>query len=70
MRRPARVGSGSARFRLRRYRARAAPFDAALPIIREISLRLNVWPDLYISDDVQGPVTFGAISPSIIFPRR
>ncbi|MGH9665518.1 MAG: M56 family metallopeptidase, partial [Bryobacteraceae bacterium] len=57
-------------FRLQRYRTRAVPLDAALIALREMSLRLGVWPDLYVSEDVQGPVTFGAIFPAVIFPRR
>lgn len=64
--RAGRLGVGL--LRLRRYRTRAARLDAVPPTIREMSLRLGVSPALYISEDVQGPVTFGAISPVVILP--
>lgn len=55
--------------RLRRHRARAVPLDVT-PLLREVSSSVGAWPDIYISDDVPGPVTFGAISPVVVFPRR
>ncbi|MGH9613000.1 MAG: M56 family metallopeptidase [Bryobacteraceae bacterium] len=52
-------------WRLAAYRRRARPEPLAHLALQE---RLAVQPEIYISDDVSGPVTFGWLRPTILVP--
>ncbi|HXF27927.1 MAG TPA: M56 family metallopeptidase, partial [Bryobacteraceae bacterium] len=53
--------------RLAAYRQRARPEPLAHLALQE---RLAVQPEIYISDDVTGPVTFGWLRPTILIPAN
>ena len=56
--------------KLRRYRQHR-PADRALPQrIQEIAARLGVAPEFCLSEEIQGPVTFGLRRPIILLPPR
>ena len=53
--------------RLRRYVENARFVPTAFPFEKE---RTGAWPDVFISDDLKGPVTFGLFRPVVLVPRR
>jgi TonB family protein len=63
-----RLGVGSAKLRAIRLAARAffpLPLD-----VREVELRLRVFPRWYLSPGVESPATFGLRRPAILLPAR
>lgn len=53
--------------RLRRYVERARFVPDALAMEKE---RAGVWPDVFVSEELKGPVTFGLFRPAILIPAR
>lgn len=58
---------GLGMLRLRRYVENARFVPTAFPIEKE---RTRVWPDVFLSDELKGPVTFGLFRPTILVPSR
>jgi TonB family protein len=54
--------------RLRRYRLRARPLTDSEGLISRIRRSTKVRADLLLSDDVDGPVTFGLMRPVVMLP--
>ncbi len=54
-------------YRLSRYRKEAQFVPAIFQLEKQ---RVGVWPDVYISEEVNGPVTFGVFRPAILVPSR
>jgi len=59
------VGLGM--LRLRRYIHGARLIPAALAFEKR---RVGAWPDVFVSDELKGPVTFGYFRPAILIPAR
>ncbi len=55
-------------FRLRRYRNRARRLSSLPDAIRDMQWRVGVVPDIFLSADIDSPVTFGWRNPSVLFP--
>jgi TonB family protein len=53
--------------RLSRYRKTATFQPKAFAREKE---RVGAWPDVYVSEEVNGPVTFGLLHPAILVPSR
>lgn len=53
--------------RLHRYIDGARLVPTAFPIEKE---RTGVWPDIFISEELKGPVTFGLFRPAVLVPLR
>jgi len=53
--------------RLRRYVENARFVPTAFPFEKE---RTGAWPDIFISDELKGPVTFGLFRPAVLVPAR
>jgi protein TonB len=58
---------GLGMFRLRRYVERARFVPTAFALEKE---RTGVWPDVFHSDELKGPVTFGLFRPAVLIPTR
>lgn len=56
--------------RLHGLRARARPFPAASTSCGELIAALGTHPDVRLSDEVSGPVTFGVRRPTVLLPPR
>jgi TonB family protein len=56
--------------RLTLYRRRARPLDPVPEAIGRAMLRTAACADLYISEDFDSPITFGALSPAVLLPAR
>jgi TonB family protein len=54
--------------RLRRYRRRARALPMLPRAVVEIRDLLGVAPDVMLSDDVRGPITFGVVRPVVLLP--
>jgi TonB family protein len=54
--------------RLRRYRFRARPLTDSKGLISRIRQSIEARADLLLSDDVDGPVTFGFMRPVVLLP--
>ncbi len=54
-------------YRLSRYRKMATFEPKAFSREKE---RVGTWPDVYVSGEVNGPVTFGFLRPAILVPSR
>jgi TonB family protein len=57
-------------YRLRRHRRTAHPLAAIPSAIEEIQSRIGVRPSLYLSAELDSPVTVGLFCPAILFPVR
>jgi TonB family protein len=53
--------------RLRRYVENARFIPTAFPFEKE---RTGAWPDVFISEELKGPVTFGLFRPAMLVPAR
>lgn len=56
--------------KLARYRHCAARIEELPPVIREMGIHLGVAPEFRVSEEIQGPVTFGLRHPVILLPPR
>ena len=56
--------------RLRRYRRTARPLDPLPEPVDRARRELGVFPEMALSAEVSGPVTFGFADPVILFPAR
>jgi TonB family protein len=54
-------------WRLRRYLDRARFLPTAFPVEKE---RTGAWPDVFVSEELKGPVTFGLWNPVVLIPAR
>lgn len=54
-------------WRLRRYLDRAQFTPTAFPVEKE---RTGAWPDVFVSQELKGPVTFGLWRPVVLVPTR
>ncbi|MGA2984553.1 MAG: M56 family metallopeptidase [Terriglobia bacterium] len=53
---------------LARHRQSARRFEPLPPVIREMGTHLGVAPEFRVSEEIQGPVTFGLWRPVILLP--
>lgn len=58
---------GLGMLRLRRYVENARFVPTAYAVEKE---RTGVWPDVFLSDELKGPVTFGLFRPVVLVPDR
>lgn len=56
--------------RLARYRRGARPLDPVPAPVAALQRQLCVFPEIRLSGDVAGPVTFGFRDPVVLFPER
>ncbi len=56
--------------KLARYRQSARRFESLPSAIVEIGTHLGVAPEFCVSEEIQGPVTFGLLRPLILLPPR
>ena len=55
---------------LARYRQSARRFEPLPPVICELGIHLGVAPEFRVSEEIQGPVTFGLRRPVILLPPQ
>jgi TonB family protein len=53
---------------LRRLRRDASPLDPLPDSVREAQERIGTRADMYVSNRVSGPITFGLLRPVVVFP--
>ncbi len=58
---------GLGMLRLRRYLDNARFVPTAFPVEKK---RTRAWPDVFISKELKGPVTFGLFRPAVLVPER
>jgi TonB family protein len=58
---------GIGMLRLRRYLENARFEPTAFPIEKK---RTGAWPDVFVSKELKGPVTFGLFRPAVLVPER
>ena len=56
--------------RLARYRRAGRPLDPVPPAVERVRRRLGVYPEMAISSEIAGPVTFGLMDPVILLPAN
>ena len=56
--------------RLARGRRRASSLDASHAILEPLRNAIGVRPEIYLSTEVAGPVTFGFLRPTVLVPAR
>jgi TonB family protein len=57
-------------WRLRRYRGHSSLLWPVPAAVADMQRRIGVYPEVYISQDIPGPVTFGIRRPIILLPTR
>jgi bla regulator protein blaR1 len=57
-------------FRLRLYSLRARAWEPVPPAVSELRSRLGLAPALLLSEEIDGPVTYGSLRPVVLFPAR
>jgi len=62
------LGAGMARLAV--YRRKAKPLDPVPEPIGRAMMRTAACADLYISEEFDSPITFGALSPAVLLPAR
>lgn len=56
--------------RLTVYRRNARPASAVGANVAELQFHIDVFPEIYLSGDIDGPITFGIFRPVILLPSR